>query len=313
MSTPTETPVVPAGATPGTGPVPTAPAPAGGAPVATETPSPGTPDPHGLPQLLADGTMVSGRVGVAAPETSAPSTDSPSQPTEPSGTTNIEAQPAEGDDSATGDRPEISSLPQWAQDLIKNTRNENMRTRVEAKKQAAEEAAVEARKSMAQEIGRALGIIDPDTSDEAQLSPEDLQSLLTNERTSTQMARTELAVFKAASSSGGALNASALLDSRSFLDAVKDLDPGDTEAINAAIVAAVQANPWLAVEKTPATTETAPVAETVAPVLPSTASPLAPPSGGSFAGGPGAQPQDVTTMSIDDFRKTLRPTPPQSQ
>lgn len=249
----------------------------------------GAPAPEqGLPQTLPDGVQVAGRdsgqppVPVQAPATPPAPAAEPPKP---------------------GERPEISSLPSWAQDLIKETRGEVARTRVEAKKAAAEEAAAIATQKVTQDIGRALGIITDKTPPEQQLTPEQLQDLLAGERTSTKMARTELAVFKAAN--GGTFNASALLDSRSFLDSVKDLDPSDSEAVAAAIAAAVEANPWLV--NTPAAPPAAPAAPgQPAPVAPSLP---VPPSGGSFAGGPGGQPQDLTGLSIDDFRKMRRDTP----
>jgi len=219
-------------------------------------------------------------------------------------------KPVEGADPAKpGDRPEISSLPDWAQDLIKETRGEVARSRVEAKKAAAEEAATAATKKVTEDIGRALGLITDDTPEEDKLTPEELQNLLAGERTSTKMARTELAVFKAAS--GGTFNASALLDSRSFLDSVKDLDPSDSEAVNTAIAAAVKANPWLQADQAPAVTDPAAVQQpgNVHVQQPVTPAPPAPPSGGSFAGGPGGQPQDPSNMSIDDFRRLRQNTP----
>jgi hypothetical protein len=48
-------------------------------------------------------------------------------------------------------------------------------------------------------------------------------------------------VYRAAATAGA--DPDALLDSRSFAQAVADLDPSDTAGITAAITAAVQANP----------------------------------------------------------------------
>lgn len=296
MATPTETPTgAPESTAPGTEPQDAA----GGAPDPHGTPAL---DPQGLPQTMADGVQVAGRTGgqpPVTPQTPAPSAESPSP----------QAEPVDSADSNA--RPEISSLPPWAQDLIKDTRAEVARSRVEAKKAAAEEAAAAATKKVTEDIGRALGLITDDTPEEQKLTPQELQTLLAGERTSTKMARTELAVFKAAS--GGTFNAAALLDSRSFLDSVKDLDPSDAEAVGKAIAAAVEANPWLKSGQAPAPVEEGGAAEkqgqtpggAPAPV----AQPPAPPSGGSFAGGPGAQPQDLSAMSIDDFRKLRQNTP----
>lgn len=294
MASPAEQLSPPAGEAPGTGPA----LEPGGAPAGAPE---GTPAPHdGLPQTLPDGVQVAGRDSGQPP--------APVQtPAQPAATSPAPVEPVTPAAEAPkpGERPEISSLPTWAQDLIKETRGEVARTRVEAKKAAAEEAATIATQKVTQDIGKALGLITDDTPPEQQLTPEELQNLLAGERTSTKMARTELAVFKAAS--GGTFNASALLDSRSFLDSVKDLDPSNTEAVTAAIAAAVEANPWL---KAPGSTPPPATAPAQPVAVPATvpAAPV-PPSGGSFAGGPGGQPQDLTGMSIDDFRKLRRDTP----
>lgn len=283
MTTPVETPPPPAGdpvePTPATEPA----EPTGGAPDPHESPEL---DPQGLPQVLPDGVQVSGRSG-GQPETPAEPPKPPAQQTPPSPTPAEPGQPPAA-------RPEITDLPDWAQDLIKETRAEAARNRVEGKNAAADEA----RKQLVQDLGKALGLVNDEAPTEDPLTPEQLQEMLSGERISTRMARTELAVFKAAT--GGKFNAPALLDSRSFLDSVKDLDPSDSEAMNAAIAAAVEANPWL-VSGQPAATPPQPDGQ---PQLPSV--PVPPPSGGSFAGGPGGRPQDMSSMSIDDFRKMRR-------
>jgi hypothetical protein len=247
--------------------------------------------------------MVSGR----ALDGTAPGFATPGQPAStPSGQADpVVTDPAAG--AAPAARPEITDLPEWAQTLIKDTREEAARTRVDAKAKAAEEAAVAATKKVTEDIGRALGLITDDTPPEEQLTPEQLQELLSGERTSTKMARTELAVFKAATS--GQFNASALLDSRSFLDAVKEIDPGDHEKIGEAIAAAVEANPWLKATAPTAAPQGAPPVDPAAPATPPAAPaatpPVAPP-GGTFAGGPGGRNTDLSSMSIDDFRAMRR-------
>jgi hypothetical protein len=182
---------------------------------------------------------------------------------------------------------------------------------VNAKQSAAEEA----RKAMAQDIAKALGITTDETPPEEQLNPEQLRDLLAGERTTARMARTELAVLRAAQTPGASFNASALLDSRAFLDSIKDVDPTDGEALATKIAEVVQANPWLstpaatpAAEQAPAAPQgAAPAAPAPQPVVPApVAPPAVPPSGGQFAGGPGAQPQDLASMSIDDFRRLRR-------
>lgn len=59
-------------------------------------------------------------------------------------------------------------------------------------------------------------------------------------------ARRDLAIYQAAS---GVANASALLDSLSFRESVKGIDPADGEAITAAIQKAVEKNPAYALSK----------------------------------------------------------------
>ncbi|SNS43573.1 hypothetical protein SAMN06309944_0246 [Micrococcales bacterium KH10] len=115
---------------------------------------------------------------------------------------------------------------------IARLRKENAGDRTAAKTKAAEDAQA----ALTQQIGKALGLIkDDETPDPAALTAQ-----LTEQQATARQAQLELAVFKNA----GAKNAdpSALLDSRSFLDSVKDIDPTDTAAITAAIEKAVTAN-----------------------------------------------------------------------
>lgn len=306
---PTAAPSVPTGGVPAGAPVQEPPAPVGGVPDPHGSPPGGVPapDPNGLPLPPApDGTQTSGK---GSNQDVPPTPTAPAASTDPSQGAQPESTPANGTtppgDPKKPDRPEISELPQWAQDLIKETRGEVAKSRVEAKAQAAEEA----RKQMAEDIGRALGIITDDTPDEQKLNPEQLRDLLAGERSTARMARTELAVFKAAQAAGGGFNASALLDSRAFLESIKDIDPTNTEALTAKITETVQAQPWLQ-QQSPSTPEPQQdptgqqPAPPVVPVVPK--APAAPPSGGQFAGGPGTQPQDLSSMSIDDFRKMMR-------
>ncbi|AZS06646.1 hypothetical protein HOU95_gp006 [Streptomyces phage Hiyaa] len=303
MATPVET-QPPGGPEQGTGaPESTPPAPEGqgqpaGAPAATETPSGGTPGQHGLPgQPAPDGVITSGRGSNqdTAPQTPAAPSATPS-PTEPQGQT--PATPAAGQ--------QVEDLPDWAQKIIKDARDDAAKARVNAKTAAADEA----RKAMAQDIAKALGITTDETPAEEQLDPDQLRDLLAGERNTAKMARVELAVYRTAQG-GGNFNAAALLDSRAFLDSIKDVDPSDAEALTAKIAEAVQAQPWLQVQPAPAADPAAQPATPqgaapVAPAAPAPAPVAVPPSGGQFAGGPGAQPQDLSTMSIDDFRRLRR-------
>lgn len=290
---------------PGTGaPAPEAPADTGVPPVGTET----APQAHGLPGAPApDGVITSGRGSNqdATPQTPAAPAATPS-PTEPQGTP---ATPPGADPAASGGQ-QVEDLPDWAQKIIKDARDDAAKARVNAKNSAADEA----RKALTNDIAKALGIVTDETPAEDQLTPEQLRDLLSGERTTAKMARTELAVYRAAQG-GSNFNAAALLDSRAFLDSIKDVDPTDSEALATKIAEAVQAQPWLANQAppavdpaaTPGAAPAAPPTGAPAPVTPPPAQPVAvPPSGGQFAGGPGAQPQDLSSMSIDDFRRLRR-------
>lgn len=288
MATPVENPQGPEQGTgePGSGaPVPEAPQAPGGAPVPHGEP----PQPHGLPVPGPDGVITSGRGSRQ---------DFPATPETPPAP---ETSPSSQGPGANPERQEVGDLPAWAQQIIKDARDDAAKARVNAKQTAADEA----RKQMAQDIGRALGIITDDTPPEEQLSPEQLQELLAGERVTARNARVELAVFKAAQGGGG-FNASALLDSRAFLESIKDIDPNDSEALATKIAEAVSAQPWLAAPASPTTPDEGDEVPQV-PVTPvASVAPVAPPSGGQFAGGPGAQPQDLSAMSIDDFRRLRR-------
>lgn len=85
-------------------------------------------------------------------------------------------------------------------------------------------------------MSSALGL----TQDEQPPAPEQLAEQLATEKAAAQQARLELAVFRSAPAD---VDVSALLDSRTFTDAIAGIDPTDQAKINAAIEAAVQANP----------------------------------------------------------------------
>lgn len=124
--------------------------------------------------------------------------------------------------------------PKAAQAEIERLRRENGAARTNAKAQAAEEA----RKELAQQIGKALGLV----ADEAPVDPAKLTEQLTATQAQAKQAALELAVFK---SSPDADVAKALLDSRSFLAKVANIDPTDFAALAAAVGEAVKDNPAL--------------------------------------------------------------------
>lgn len=125
---------------------------------------------------------------------------------------------------------------------LANARKEAGKSRVTAKQRAADEARAE----LAQQIGKALGIVDDDTPPD----PDQLAQQLAAEQARARQTAVELAVYRTAREAGG--DPDALLDSRQFAAAVADLDPADTDAITAAITAAVEANPRLAAQRQPA-------------------------------------------------------------
>jgi hypothetical protein len=125
--------------------------------------------------------------------------------------------------------------PDTAKAEIERLRRENAKDRTNAKAQAAEEA----RKDLAQTIGKALGIVE----DGAEADPAKLTESLTASQAEAKQARVELAIFRNATAAGG--DPAALLDSSSFLKSLAAIDPADSAAVTEAIKAAVEANPRL--------------------------------------------------------------------
>lgn len=90
-------------------------------------------------------------------------------------------------------------------------------------------------------IAKALGLKEDEKPDPAKLTEQ-----LTKEQQTAREAQVQLAVYRNAADAGG--DPSALLDSASFLASLKDVDPTDAQAVQAAIKAAVEASPRLAVQ-----------------------------------------------------------------
>lgn len=141
-----------------------------------------------------------------------------------------DGQPQNGT-SGDGD---IASLPDWAQKAIRDARADAGKARTTAKAQAADQA----RQDLAQQIGKALGLV---KDGEAAPDPAKLAEQLAGAQTEGQQARTELAVFKAAAKHGA--DPERLLDSRRFADQLKDVDPSDAKKIGELIKKAVEDNP----------------------------------------------------------------------
>lgn len=138
-------------------------------------------------------------------------------------------QPAEGDET---------TLPPWAQKALSDARAEAGKGRITAKQKAADDARTE----IAQQIGKALGLVQDDgPPDPAKLTEQvaDLSGQL-------RAARSELAAYRAAGTEGA--NASRLLNSRSFVEKLAALDPtaeGFADQLKKAITDEVATDPDL--------------------------------------------------------------------
>lgn len=128
-------------------------------------------------------------------------------------------------------------------------RKDAAKSRTTAKAQAADEA----RTALATEIGKALGLVKADEAPD----PEKLAAAIAEKDTALAARDTdlrakdiELAVWARAEKAGA--KAPALLDSRSFVRTLADLDPsakGFTKALDEAITAAVKDNAAFAVQQ----------------------------------------------------------------
>ncbi|MFI0897745.1 hypothetical protein [Streptomyces sp. NPDC020983] len=136
-----------------------------------------------------------------------------------------------------GQPQDVASLPDWAQTLIHNTRQEAAGHRTRAT------AAEQQQQTVLQGIAQALGITPQGTPDPAQLQA----SLSAAQETARQNAL-RAALYETASEHGA--NPAALRDSVSFLESAKGIDPSDTAAVVAAARAAVAANASLAATPT---------------------------------------------------------------
>ncbi len=197
-------------------------------------------------------------------------------PTEPPVAT---ATPTEPPTPSSDPEPKAPANP-WedpvaAKAEIERLRRENGAARTNAKAQAAEDA----KKELAQTIGRALGLVEDEPIDPAKLTES-----LTASQAEAKNARVELAVFRAANAAGG--DPAALLDSQSFLRSLADVDPSDTAAVQAAIEKAVADNPRLG-------------------AAPETRTPAPNPAQGSSANGPGTASQltqnDLARMTPEEI------------
>lgn len=213
-----------------------------------------------------------------------------------------QAAPAE-EDKVKPDARKIDDLPAWAQAELRRARNDAVkyRTALQEREKAAEqqagptpeEVAAQAKAELAQQIGKALGLIE----EEKPVDPKEMVERLTAEKEATEKERDkerelhrraliELGVHRTALKVGA--DGDALLDSRSFLRSIKDLDPNAEDfatALAERIQSAVEDNP-----KFKAASLSGPPAR----------------SGGEFTGGPGGRSSDPDQMTTDDFRAARR-------
>ncbi|MEU3712912.1 hypothetical protein [Streptomyces catenulae] len=143
--------------------------------------------------------------------------------------------------SGTGQDEAPSATIARLEQQLAAARRDAGKSRVTAKQTAADEARAE----LAQQIGRALGLV----QDDAPPDPAALTQQLATEQQHARQTAVELAVFRTARDAGG--DPDALLDSRAFAAALADVDPTDTAAVRAAVEAAVAANPKLAAQRAP--------------------------------------------------------------
>ncbi|MFE0651346.1 hypothetical protein ACFVZH_22435 [Streptomyces sp. NPDC059534] len=149
---------------------------------------------------------------------------------------------------ATGGEDHTTAVKRLEKELA-DARKEAAKNRTTAKAQAAEEA----RTALAQEIGKALGLVKADEAPDpeklaAAIAEKD--SALTAREAEIRSKDVELAVWARAEKAGA--KAGALLDSRGFVKALAELDPaakGFTQSLDEAIKAAVKSNPAFAAQQ----------------------------------------------------------------
>ncbi len=186
-------------------------------------------NPHGLRFL--EGGEGDGAVGEGSTSEGQQSESAPS-PAE------LAAQQAAAQQTngAETDAAKIARLEQ----SVKDANAEAARSRVRGKT-----AADEAQSALAQQIGKALGLVSDDPATPEQLAQQVTEATTAREtaETAAKAAQVELAVFRAAGAAGA--DPAALLDSTSFTRTLADVDPTDPAAITAAIKTAVTNNPRL--------------------------------------------------------------------
>lgn len=177
----------------------------------------------------------------AAQQQQAASTTPVFQAPQPIPAANQQANTASAQQQTQQQTTDNNGLPtdvEALQKMVADLRKENAAARVNGKQTAAEEA----RKELAQQLGKALGLVEDDTAP----TPEQLTAQLTASQEAARTSAVELAVYKTTQQHGG--NPAALTDSRAFLAKVADLDPTAEDFTTKVIEAAKKAvseNPTL--------------------------------------------------------------------
>lgn len=140
-----------------------------------------------------------------------------------------DGQEADDEQGSTSDDPKL-----------KAARDEAAQNRIKAReaKEAADATNAE-KDALIQQLGKALGLIKDDDKGDGP-DAEALTKQIADEQAKATEAARELAVYKAAATNGA--DPSKLLDSRSFLNSIAEVDHKDEKAIGAAIKAAVDNN-----------------------------------------------------------------------
>ena len=282
-----------AGTSPAAGTGTGAPAPAEGAITVTGTDTgTGTGTGTGTPAPTApaaDNLRTSGRddansgVGPAAgatPPAPVPASDAGAG----TGTGGTGTQPPAG---GTGTDWKVEDLPAGAQKLITDLRKEagdNRRATTAATKAA--KAAEDKMAGLLDGFAKVLGLApeDPATPPD----PEKLTAQLADATTAHRELQVRLAAWEAGADAS--VDMRELMDSASFLNAIRGLDPaedGFADKLAEAVRTTVDRNPGRFKKVTGL-------------------APAPPPSGGQFTGGPGGQQPDLSAMSVEDHFRELR-------
>ena len=135
-------------------------------------------------------------------------------------------QAAQDDDADKGSQADDPKL--------KAARDEAAQNRIKARE------ATEQKDALIQQLGKALGLIKDDDGKGEGPDAEALAAQVEKSQAEATTAARELAVYKAAASNGA--DPAKLLDSRSFLSSIENVDHTDEAAIGKAIKAAVEGN-----------------------------------------------------------------------